>query len=178
MVRWFLKPANFWFIVATRTQILIPIGIAALIIGVVGVMSLPKDVKLEQAQFPRGIIKIDDVTLQVQIADTRPLQTRGLMFQEKLPYNQGMLFVFEDEGVRSMWMLNMQFALDLIWLDADGKVVHIEKDAEPCKSALETMACTFKNGNNEQAKYVLEVTSGFVDKFNITENSKLQIISI
>jgi uncharacterized membrane protein (UPF0127 family) len=163
---------------ATRAQILIPIGIAAVIIGVVGMMSIPKDVKLEQAEFPMGIIKIDDVTLQVQIADTKPLQTRGLMFQEKLPYDQGMLFIFEGEDTRSMWMLNMQFALDLIWIDSDGKIVHIEKDAQPCKSALETMACTFTNGNGKPAKYVLEVTSGFVDMFNITENSQLQLISI
>ncbi|MFY9301150.1 MAG: DUF192 domain-containing protein [Candidatus Nitrosotenuis sp.] len=163
---------------ATRAQVLIPIAIAAIIVGVVGMLSIPKDVKLEQAEFPAGIIKIDDVTLQVQIADTKPLQTRGLMFQEKLPYDQGMLFVFEDEGVRSMWMLNMQFALDVIWIGADGKVVHIERDAQPCKSALETIACTFTNGNEKNAKYVLEVTSGFVDKFNITENSKLEIISI
>ncbi|HEX9845783.1 MAG TPA: DUF192 domain-containing protein [Candidatus Nitrosotenuis sp.] len=163
---------------ATRAQILIPIGIAAVIIGVVGMMSIPKDVKLEQAEFPMGIIKIDDVTLQVQIADTKPLQTRGLMFQEKLPYDQGMLFIFEGDDVRSMWMLNMQFSLDLIWIDSDGKVVHIEKDAQPCKSALETMACTFTNGNGKPAKYVLEVTSGFVDMFNITENSQLQLISI
>ncbi len=163
---------------ATRAQILIPIGIAAVIIGVVGIMSIPKDVKLEQAEFPMGIIKIDDVTLQVQIADTKPLQTRGLMFQEKIPYDQGMLFVFEGEDARSMWMLNMQFALDVIWIDSDGKVVHIEKDAQPCKSALETMACTFTNGNGKPAKYVLEVTSGFVDMFNITENSMIEIISI
>lgn len=163
---------------ATRAQILIPIGIAAVIIGVVGILSLPKDIKLEQAEFPKGIIQVDDVTLQVQIADTKPLQTRGLMFQEKLPYNEGMLFVFEDEGVRSMWMLNMQFALDVIWFDAEGNVVHIEKDTQPCKSALETMACTFTNGDGKPAKYVLEVTSGFVDQFGITEDSKLKIISI
>lgn len=163
---------------ATRTQILIPIGIAAVIIGIVGIMSVPKDVKLEQAEFPKGLVKIDDVTLQVQIADTRPLQTRGLMFQQKLPYDQGMLFVFDDQGIRSMWMLNMQFSLDVLWIDSDGKVVHIEKDTQPCKSPLETMACTFTNGNGEEAKYVLEVTSGFADKFGITENSKLEIISI
>ncbi len=163
---------------ATRAQVLIPIIIAAVIIGVIGMLSIPKDVKLEQTEFPMGIIKIGNVTLQVQIADTKPLQTRGLMFQEKLPYDQGMLFVFEDEGIRSMWMLNMQFSLDLIWIDSDGRIVHIQKDTQPCKSALETMACTFTNGNGQEAKYVLEVTSGFVDKFNITENSKLEIISI
>jgi uncharacterized membrane protein (UPF0127 family) len=100
------------------------------------------------------------------------------MFQEKLPYDQGMIFVFDTQDVRSMWMLNMQFALDVIWLDENGKVVHIEKDAQPCKSALETVGCTFTNGNGKPAKYVLEVTSGFVDKFNITENSRMEIISI
>lgn len=163
---------------ASRAQVLIPIGIAAVIIGVVGMSSIPKDVKLEQTEFPRGIIKIDDETLQVQIADTKPLQTRGLMFQEKLPYDQGMLFIFEDQGIRSMWMLNMQFSLDIMWIDAQGNVVHIEKDTQPCKSALETMNCTFTNGNGEEAKYVLEVAAGFVDKFGITENSKLKIISV
>lgn len=162
---------------ASRAQVLIPIGIAAVIIGVVGMLSLPKDVKLEQTEFPHGIVKIDDVMLKVQIADTKPLQTRGLMFQENLPYDQGMLFIFDDEGIRSMWMLNMQFSLDVLWLDAQGNVVHIEKDTQPCKSALETMACTFTNGNGEEAKYVLEVTAGFVDKFGITENSKLEILS-
>lgn len=160
---------------ATRAQVLIPIGIAAIIIGMVGIMSIPKDAKLEQTQFPRGVVKINNVPLQVQIADTKPLQTRGLMFQEKLPYDQGMLFIFDDEDVRSMWMLNMQFALDVIWIDADGKVVHIQKDAQPCKSAIETAACTFTYG--QKAKYVLEVTSGFVDKYDITEDSKLEIIS-
>lgn len=163
---------------ATRAQVLIPIAIAAVIIGIVGIMSLPKDVKLEQAEFPKGVIKVDDVVLQVQIADTKPLQTRGLMFQEKIPYDHGMLFVFDGEGERSMWMLNMQFSLDLLWIDSNGKVIHIEKDAQPCKSALETMACTFTNGNGNLAKYVLEVTSGFVDKYHITENSRLEIISI
>ncbi|MBM3903629.1 MAG: DUF192 domain-containing protein [Thaumarchaeota archaeon] len=163
---------------ASRAQVLIPIGIAAVIIGVVGMLSMPKDVKLEQTEFPQGIVKIDNVALQVQIADTKPLQTRGLMFQEKLPYDQGMLFIFEDQGIRSMWMLNMQFSLDVMWIDEQGNVVHIEKDTQPCKSALETMTCTFTNGNGEEAKYVLEVTAGFVDKFGITENSKLEIISV
>ena len=163
--------------VATRAQVLIPIAIAAVIIGVVGMMSMPKDVKLEQAEFPKGIIKIDGITLQAQIADTKPLQMRGLMFQNKLPYDQGMLFIFQDEGVRSMWMLNMQFSLDVLWIDSQGNVVHIEKDTQPCKSAVETMTCTFTNGESKPAKYVLEVTSGFVDKYNIKENSKLEIIS-
>lgn len=163
---------------ASRKQVLIPIAIAAFVIGIVGIMTIPKDVKLQSAEFPIGTIKVDDIVLEVQIADTDPRRARGLMFQEMLPYNQGMLFVFEDSSIRSMWMLNMQFALDLIWFDSSGNIVHIEKDVPPCKSALETAACTVQNGNNTPAQYVLEVTAGFVDKFNINENSKLEIISI
>lgn len=163
---------------ASRAQVLIPVVIAAAIVGIAGVLTIPSDTKLDTVNFPKGTIKIDDVVLQVEIADTDPARTRGLMFREQMPYDKGMLFVFDDELVRSMWMLNMQFSLDVIWFDGKGNVVHIEKNAEPCKSALETMACTFKNAEEKNAQYVLEVTAGFVDKFNITEKSKLEIISI
>jgi len=162
----------------TRLQVIIPIAIAAFIVGIVGIITIPSDSKLETVEFPKGTIKIDDQVLQVQIADTQPRRVRGLMFQQQLPYSEGMLFVFDQPGIHSMWMLNMQFALDIIWFDSEGSVVHIEKDVPPCKSALETMTCSGTNSGNKQAKYILEVTSGFVDKFGITGKSKLEIISI
>ena len=107
----------------TKTQALIPIFVAAVIIGVVGLMTMPSDVKLESVEFPMGTIKVDDIPLQVMIADNEPRRVRGLMFEDPLPYDQGMIFVFEKSGLHSMWMLNMQFSLDLIWFDQDGKVV-------------------------------------------------------
>lgn len=163
---------------ATRAQVLIPITIAAFIVGIAGILSIPSDVKFELVEFPRGTIKIDNVVLEVQIADTDLLRTQGLMFQEELPFDQGMLFVFEGEERRSIWMLNMQFSLDILWLDIEGNTLHIEKNVPPCKTALETATCPSYKGDNKLAKYVLEVTSGFVDEFNITENSKLEIVSI
>src|SRR3990167_5479987 len=102
-------------------------------------MTIPKDVKLQSAEFPIGTIKVDDIVLEIQIADTDPRRARGLMFQEIIPYNQGMLFVFEDSAVRSIWILNMQFAFDLICFVSSENVVHIEKNFLPCKSALETL---------------------------------------
>ncbi|MGB0856183.1 MAG: DUF192 domain-containing protein [Nitrosopumilus sp.] len=161
----------------TRAQVLIPISIAAVIIGVVGLMSLPSDSKLESVEFPRGTIKIDETPLEVQIADTEPRRVRGLMFQDELPYDQGMIFVFQQPGLYSLWMLNMQFPLDMIWFDQDGKVVHIETDIPPCKTALEITTCQSIIPEGE-AVYILEVTSGFVAQHNITENSVLSIISI
>ncbi len=162
----------------TRTQVLIPIAIAAIIIGVVGMLTLPSDVKLESVEFPRGTIKLDDKTLEVQIADTDSLRARGLMFQNELSYNEGMLFVFDGPDTRPMWMLNMQFNLDVIWFDDDANVVAIEKDVPPCRTTVEVVACRENGVSGDNAKYVLEVTAGFVDKFNITENSKMEIISI
>ncbi len=163
---------------ATRVQVLIPIAIAAVIIGIVGVLTIPADSKLAEVKFPRGTIKVDDKVLDVQIAETDAQKTRGLMFQNELPDDQGMIFVFSQEQVVPIWMLNMQFPLDVIWFDANGNVIHIEKNVPPCKSALETVTCTVQNANGKKAKYVLEVTAGFSDKYHITENSKMQIISI
>ncbi len=161
----------------TRTQALVPISIAAVIIGIVGLISIPSESKLESVEFPRGTILIDDIPLEVQIADTDPRRVRGLMFQDPLPSDQGMIFVFDDPGPHSIWMLNMQFALDMIWFDQDGMVVHIAEDVPPCKTALEITTCTsiVPDGN---AFYVLEVTAGFVQQNNITKDSVLSIISI
>ena len=161
----------------TRTQALVPIFIAAVIIGVVGLMSIPSESKLESVEFPRGTIKVDDVPLEVQIADTEPRRVRGLMFQDELTSNQGMIFVFDNPGLYSLWMLNMQFSLDMIWFDGDGKVIHIEKDVPPCKTPLEITTCQSIIPDG-QSLYVLEVTSGFVEKNNITKDSILEIISI
>jgi len=163
--------------VTTRGQVLIPISIAAVIIGIVGLMTMPSDIKLESVEFPMGTIMVDDIALQVMIADTEPRRVRGLMFEDQLPYDQGMIFVFEKSGLYSLWMLNMQFSLDMIWFDQDGKVIHIEKDVPPCKSALEIAACQSIIPAGE-ALYVLEVTSGFVDINKITKDSVLNIISI
>ena len=162
----------------TRLQVLIPISIAALIVGVAGVATLPAEVKLEQVEFPRGTIMVGDKILEVQIADTEPRHVRGLMFQEELRFDQGMLIVFAESGPRSMWMLNMQFPLDIIWFDEDGNIVSISKDVPPCKTPAEIMACESDGATSRDAKYALEVTAGFVDKFNIDKNSKLEIISI
>jgi len=58
----------------------------------------------------------------------------GLMFQEELPYDEGMLFVFDDSKKRSFWMSNMQFSLDIIWIDSQVNIVHIEKNVPPCNN--------------------------------------------
>ena len=162
----------------TRLQVLIPISIAAVIVGVAGIVSLPTEVKLEQAEFPMGTISVDNNLIQVQIADNEPRRTRGLMFQETLPMDQGMFFVFDEPGTRGMWMLNMQFPLDIIWFDENGKVISIQTNVPPCTTPLEIMSCDAESVTADNAKYVLEMTSGAVEQYGINQNSQLEIISI
>jgi len=162
--------------VASRAKTLIPIAAAAVIIGVAGIFSIPSDSKLESVEFPRGTIMVDDIVLEVQIADTQPRRIRGL-FQDQLPFDQGMIFVFNEPGIHSLWMINMQFSLDMIWFDENGSIVHIEQDISPCKTATEIMACQSIVPSGDSF-YILEVTAGFIDEFKITKDSKLRIISI
>ena len=163
---------------ATRTQVLIPIIVAAIIVGAIGMLSIPTDVKLESVEFPQGTIKLGDQILVVKIADNDSLRVRGLMFHDELPFDQGMLFVFDQPGTRSMWMLSMQFSLDIIWFDENLHVTAIEKNVPPCKTTIEVVTCRENGVSGDNAKYVLEVTAGFVDEFGIAENSKLELISI
>lgn len=125
-----------------------------------------------QDNFTHQIISLDNLTLDAQIADTTQKMELGLQYQNKLPYNQGMLFVLQTPQVIPMWMPNMKFSLDMIWFDSNGNILHIEKNVPPC-TFPDLSSCPIYNRDGQPSKYALEVTSGFVDKYNISMNSKL-----
>jgi len=165
----------------TRLQVLIPIGIAAVIVGVAGIVSLPSEITIDaNSNFLMGTIQLDDKILQVYIADTDPRRMRGLMFETEsfLADDKGMLFVFDEPGSRSMWMKNMQFHLDIIWFNENGNVVSIQKNVPPCITPVEVMSCKSDGVYADNAQYVLELISGYVDEYSITEDSHLELISI
>ena len=165
----------------TRFQVLIPIGIAAVIVGVAGIVSLPSEITIDaNSNFLMGTVQLDDKLLQVYIADTDPRRMRGLMFETEsfLADDKGMLFVFDEPGNRSMWMKNMQFHLDIIWFSENGNVISIEKNVPPCITPVEVMSCKSVGVSADNTKYVLELISGYVDQHSITEDSHLKIISI
>ena len=125
-----------------------------------------------QSTFSSQEIKLDNVTLNVKIADTPDKMEQGLQYSDPLPYTEGMLFIPQSPEVLAMWMPNMKFSLDMIWFDNNGNVLHIEKNVPPCTS-LDQSTCPIYNRTGQPSQYALEVTAGFVDKNNITMNSKL-----
>ena len=110
-------------------------------------------------------VELGGTVIRAEIVDTNPTRIKGLMFRETLPENQGMLFVFESEGKYGFWMRNMNFPIDIIWIDKNNKVVDIAKNAEPCH-----LTCvSYKPKDN--AKFVLEVRANLTDQLNIEEDS-------
>ncbi len=99
----------------------------------------------------------------VEIADTPYKQSIGLMNRKKLEDNSGMFFIFNNEQIREFWMKNTLIPLDMIFLDKNFKIVNIVKNATPCKILnCEVYSSLFPS------KYVIEVNSGFVEKYNLT----------
>lgn len=96
----------------------------------------------------------DDACIYTELVATPEELRRGLSGRADLPDDQGMLFDFAGTGEHCMWMPDMAFALDMVWLSADKKIVTIKRDITP-----ETYPESFC-GN--PAQYVLEVNSGVV----------------
>ena len=112
----------------TRLQVLIPIGIAAVIVGVAGIVSLPSAVTIDaNSNFLMGTVQLDDKLLQVYIADTDPRRMRGLMFETEsfLSDDKGMLFVFEQPDMVCFWMKNTLIPLSAAFIANDGRIVNI-----------------------------------------------------
>ena len=78
-----------------------------------------------------------------------------------------MLFVFDHPAQYPFWMKDMNFPIDIIWIDENLKVIFIKKNAVP-----ESYPEVFTSPQN--SKYVLEVVAGFSDKYNIKIGDKVE----
>jgi uncharacterized protein len=74
----------------------------------------------------------------VWVAETPSRRGQGLMFVKSLPPATGMLFVFAQPQGVSMWMKNTLIPLDMLFVAADGKVIHIAPNAKP--QSLDTIS--------------------------------------
>ena len=101
----------------------------------------------------------------VWLAETRNQQMRGLMYVKGLPKNTGMLFIYPDNNIRTMWMKNTFISLDMIFIDENGIVSSIEKNTEP--QSLKTIR------SEKPIKYVLELAGGKTDQIKLIEGDHI-----
>ena len=116
--------------------------------------------------YDETLIKIDEETFLVLVADTSKKHALGLSGREKLDTGHGMLFVFEMSGNHSFWMKDMNFAIDILWINEHNEIIHILEHVAP-----ETYPTVFTSP--EEALYVLEFPAGTVAETGIKLDDKI-----
>lgn len=85
------------------------------------------------------------------VADTEATREQGLSGTEQLYFDHAMLFVFPEHGRQCMWMKDMRYSIDIMWVDAANKVTGIERNVSPA---------TYPDNFCHEGQYVLEFAAG------------------
>jgi uncharacterized membrane protein (UPF0127 family) len=96
--------------------------------------------------------------LSLEVRRTPDERALGLMFRKNFSEEEGMLFVFPEDGLHAFWMKNMRISIDILWLDARGVVVHAEERVPPCPDASVGPCPSYVP--LQEARYVLEIPAG------------------
>ncbi len=107
----------------------------------------------------------NNICNRFDIIDANTIESRekGLGGMDKLSDNSIMLFTFDHSDNYGFWMKDMKFPIDIIWLDEDYKIIHIEEKVSP-----ESYPKIFYPG--EKSLYVIEMNAGFAKKYDIKLN--------
>jgi len=114
-------------------------ALAGLMVGL-GLLTGPGFGPTAHAQAPitfdtsRAVIVTHDdrrYPFSLEIAQTPVQRARGLMYRRTMAADHGMLFDFEDVRPRAMWMKNTYIALDILFMEADGRIWSIANDTTP-----------------------------------------------
>ncbi len=114
-------------------------------------------------------VKIAGQIVKVDLALTKKDQEKGLSGRENIKENEGMLFIFSKPQRNYFWMKDMNFPIDMIWINDDLKVIYIKKGAQPS---------SYPNsfGPGVDNRYVLEVFDGFSEKNNLEVGNRVEFL--
>lgn len=132
-----------------------------LALGFYVVRTKPVDVA-PQISYEKKVVMLGDTRYILEVADTDFLRERGLSYRTSLAPQTGMLFVFDVPRIIRFWMKDMNFPIDIIWLDADKKVVRIEHSVSPS-----TYPSSF--GPEIPTQYVIEIPAGEAQNIGLSK---------
>lgn len=121
------------------------------VIAIVAVLTVYFSIQLAKEN---NKVCFNNSCFNVEIAKTEAERAQGLMYQDYLAEYNGMLFIFQEEGIYSVWMKNTQIPLDIVWINKNKEVVYIKENAQPCAEQCPYMT------PDKPAMYVLEINSG------------------
>lgn len=156
-------------------QIILPILAVAAFIVVVGLasqgkLSFIKPTTTIAPKITTPTIKIEEVEITVEVADTNESRAKGLSNRTSLDEKSGMIFVFSENEKPVFWMKDTKIPLDIIWIN-DNKIVGINKNVPTEIGKSDTELTRYPAPS--LIDHVLEVNAGFADKNNITIGQSL-----
>jgi len=110
----------------------------------------------------------DGSRVQLELALTTKEKKNGLMFRDSLPADRGMLFPFDTDGISWFWMKDTLMPLDIVWLDATGKVVEVRAAVPPCRLD----PCP-RYTSTQRARAVLLVNAGYARSHGVAPGAQL-----
>jgi uncharacterized protein len=108
-------------------------------------------------------LKISNVPLTAEIADTPQASENGLMFRDSLPAGRGMLFIFEQPRKASFWMKNTKIPLSIAYIDSAGKILEIK--------SMNPLDETVVPSSSDQIAYALEANQGWFAQHGISSGA-------
>jgi hypothetical protein len=102
----------------------------------------------------------------VEVAEAPEQMEQGLMFRRTMPPDAGMLFDYKTPTVATMWMRNTLIPLDMLFVDAQGRIVNIHERAVP--QTLDVIAA------EAPVRAVIELNGGTAARLGIAPGDRVQ----
>lgn len=105
----------------------------------------------------RARVTINGYVINAEVVASETARARGLGGREGIGADEGMLFIFDDPGFHSIWMKDMHFPIDIVWIGG-GKIVGIEENVDPQIGAADSALRTYRAKLLDD--FVLELPAG------------------
>src|SRR5262245_60881944 len=147
-----------------KKRIITMILLAVLLVGV-SMLLIPRDeAKTIIVTFPNG------TEIEAEVADTPEKLLFGLAFQEALPPNGGMIYIFEQTGPHRVTTRQYRFPIDIIWVDESHRVVAMTENVQPCQ----VDPCPWYGPPPDAVRYLIQTETGFVKRQRIALGDELK----
>lgn len=123
-------------------------------------------VTISSGDAARGVAS---TTFSVGLAMSEAERAQGLSGRTSLAKNTGLLFVFESPDKHGFWMKDMNFPIDIVWIDEHMKIIHIESNVSP-----HTYPKTFFPPSPD--RFVLETPAGSMKSHKISEGDTVTFV--
>ncbi len=140
-------------------------GMALFVFGAAWIAAADGEVRFDKEPLVIETADGQRQTLTVELALDSAQRQQGLMYRRDMPSDAGMLFDFGQPRQITMWMKNTLIPLDMLFIDAKGRITHVHENAEPLSEAIIS--------SNGPVNFVLELNGGAVKKRNIRPGDRV-----